>query len=167
MSNIRSRRRWSPLSRTDVLGSTPGAFPIVAGTYLGDSDDPGVDATDAHFRLVGIAAGEDEAESSAEVKPDAPPRYIVLGYNTGGTDAANIDSNLVVEFWDPTTSKWYQSAPMQVQGSAALDLAANNDVGESLTVQVHPGATMARFWVPIDLGANQELHVVAYPDNGG
>jgi hypothetical protein len=160
MSNIRSRYRLSPLSRTTVLGATRGAFPIVHGTYLGDSDDPGVNVDDAHFPLVGTK------EDGTTLSSDAPPKYLMIGYNTAGSDKANVDAQLVVEFWDPTTSAWYQSAPMAVQGSAALDDTGNTTVGELLTVQVHRGATYARFWVPTDLGANQELHVVAYADNG-
>jgi len=160
MSNIRSTSRMQPLSRTTAMGSTRGIFPIVHGTYLGDSDDPGVDVDDAHFPLVGLK------EDSETRKADAPPKYLMLGYNTSGSDAANVDAQLVVEFWDPAVEKWYQSAPMAVQGSAALDDTGNTTVGELLTVQVWRGATLARFWVPTDLASDQELHVVAYADNG-
>lgn len=166
MSNIRSTRRRQPLTSTTVLGATKGSFPIVHGTYLGDSDDPGVDATDAHFRLVGVAAGEVATSPSATVKPDAPVKWIQLAYNTGGSDAANIDAQLVVEFWDPVVSKWFQSAPMGVAGSAALDATGNLTEGEFLQIPVWRGATMGRLWVPTDLGADQELHVTIYADNG-
>jgi hypothetical protein len=153
MSNIQGTIRRKPITSATVLGTTPGAFPIVHGTYLGDSGDPGVDATDAHFKLV-------KTDSD-----NMPPRYIQLLYNTTGTDKANVASRLVVEFWDPIVEQWHQSAPMSVAGSAALDAAGNTTIGEFLSVEVPRGATLGRFWVPVDLSANQGLSVTAYALN--
>ena len=129
MSNVRSTRRLQPLSRTTAMGSTRGTFPIVHGTYIGDSDDPGVDVDDAHFPLVGLQ------EDSVTRKDDAPPKYIMISYNTGGSDAANVDAQLVMEFWDPIVEKWYQSAPMAVQGATALD-DSGDDVQLLIRIQV-------------------------------
>ena len=160
MSNLKRTARDQPLTFTVAedggtysLTTTRGKMGLVKAAE-GDlgTDSRGSAVGDKHFDLV----------KSATTR--RPPRYIDVAAPATGSDKANVDTQVIVEFWHAEAEMWIAAEPIRAAGSAVLLAADNYVIGEWRTVKVPRGATAGRFHVP-SLAADQGLDLIVDADN--
>lgn len=165
MSNIKRTERCAPLTYTVAAGvwtaihgkaAIAKADEATLGTNARGTSAPiaTAAAAGAHFHLVAFGGTK------------RPPRYLDVLAKATGTDAANVNTPLIVELYDTNAEVWYRAERCPAQGAtvAAADSDGAWSKGERWTVKVGRGDIAGRFYIP-SLATNQGLDITVNADN--